>query len=117
MSARHFLLDNVLCAMAILIPVPGVAVFADDHLVFGCANTMEEACKSHDNNFCGLLETARKIGLESSSAKIWFQHEEVHYLGHWITGDGLRPDSEMVATIMKMQKASEVKSWQQFIGL
>lgn len=29
---------------------PGVAVFADDTLVFGCGNTMEEACKDNGNN-------------------------------------------------------------------
>ena len=49
---------------------PGVAVIADDHLVFGCSNTMEETCKDHSNNLCGLLKRARKIELWFNSAKI-----------------------------------------------
>ena len=49
--------------------LPGVAVIAGDHLLFGCGNTMEEACKDHDNNLCELLERARKIGLQFNSAK------------------------------------------------
>ena len=34
----------------------GVAVIADNHLVFGCGNTMEEVCKDYDNNLRGLLQ-------------------------------------------------------------
>ena len=49
--------------------LPGVAVIADDHLVFCCGNTMKEACKEHNNNLRGLLERARKIELRFNSAK------------------------------------------------
>ena len=48
---------------------PGVHVVADDHLVFGCGNTMEEACKDHDDNLHGLQEGARKIRLRLNSHK------------------------------------------------
>ena len=87
----------------------GVAVIADDHLVFGCGNTIEEAYKDQDNDLYGLLERARKTELPFNSAKIRLQHEEVHYLGHLISGDGLKPDPETVAAIMKMQKATDIK--------
>ena len=33
----------------------GVVLIADDHLVFGCGNIMEEACKNHYNNLCRYL--------------------------------------------------------------
>ena len=87
----------------------GVAVIAGDHLVFGCGNTIEEACKDHDNNLHGLLERARKIGLPFNSAKIRLRHEKVNYLGHLISGYGLKPDPATVAEIMKMQKATDIK--------
>ena len=48
----------------------GVAVTANDHLVFGCVNTMEEACRNDDDNLHELLERARKIGLQFNSAKM-----------------------------------------------
>ena len=91
-------------------------VVIDDYLVFGCDNTMEEACKDHDNNLCGLLEKARKIGLRFNSGKMRLRHEEVRYLGHLISGDGLKPDPEKVADIMKMQKPTDIKSTQRFFG-
>ena len=84
-------------------------MIADDHLVLGCGNTIEEAYKDHDNNLHGLLERARKIELPFNSAKIRLQYDEVHYLGHLISGDGLKPDPETVAAIMKMQKATDIK--------
>ena len=34
----------------------GVAVIADDHLVFSCSNAVEEAVKDCDYNLHGLLE-------------------------------------------------------------
>ena len=86
-------------------------------LIFGCGNTTEEACKDHDNNLHGLLETTRKIGLWFNSVKIWLQHKEVCYLGYLISGNGLiKPDPEKVAAIMKMQKSTDIKSMQKFIG-
>ena len=44
------------------------------------------------------------------------QHKELHYLDHLITGDCLKPDPEKVAAIMKMQKPTDIKSMQWFIG-
>ena len=77
---------------------------------------MEEACKDHDDNLCGLLESARKIGLRFNSAKTQLRHDEVHYLGHLISGDDLKPHLERIAVMMKMQKPGDIKSRQQFIG-
>ena len=49
--------------------LPGLAVIADEHVVFGCGNTIEETCKDHDNNLHELLEIARKIGCSSIQQK------------------------------------------------
>ena len=53
-----------------VLDLPGVAVIADDHLVFGSGNTMEETCKDHNNNLRGLVERVRKIGRRFNSAKM-----------------------------------------------
>ena len=37
-------------------------------------------------------------------------------MGHLIPGDGLKPDPEKVAGIMKIQKPTDIKSMQWFIG-
>ena len=57
--------------------VPGVAMIADDPLVFGCGNTMEQACKYHDSNLRGIPERAEKIEMRLNSAKIRLQHEDI----------------------------------------
>ena len=38
------------------------------------------------------------------------RYEEVHYLGNLISGNGLKPDPEKIADIMKMQKLTNIKS-------
>ena len=91
-------------------------MIADDHLVFGCGNKMEGACKDHNNNLRGLLERARKIRLRFNSAKIRLWHEEVRHLDHFTSGDGLKTGPEKVAAIMKMQNPTDIKSMQRFIG-
>ena len=60
-------------------------MIADDHLVFGWGNTMEEAWKVHDNNLNRFLERAKKIRLWFNSAKMRLRHEEVRYLGLYST--------------------------------
>ena len=89
--------------------IPVVVVIVDDDLAFSCANTMEKACKDRDNNLRGLIKRARKIGQLLSSEKMHLRHEEVRYLGYSISGDGLKPDPEKVAAIMKMQKPTDIK--------
>ena len=96
--------------------LPGVAVIDDNHLVFGCSITMEEAYKHHENNLCRLLQRARTIGLRFNSAKMRLQHEEVSYLGHLISGNGLKPDLEKVAAVIKMQNPTDIKSMQRLTG-
>ena len=47
---------------------------------------------------------------------MWLWHEKVCYLGHLISGDGSKLDPEKVAAILKMQKPTDIKSMQRFIG-
>ena len=42
--------------------------------------------------------------------------EEVRYLSHLISGAVLKPDPEKVSAIMRMQKPTDIKSMQLFIG-
>ena len=64
-------------------------MIADDHLVFGCGNAMEEACRDYGSN----------------SSKMQLLCEEVRYLGPLISGDGLKPDPEKMAAIIKKCKS------------
>ena len=43
------------------------------------------------------------------------QHEEVLYLGHLIPADGLKPDPQKVAAILKIKKPTDIESMQRCI--
>ena len=43
------------------------------------------------------------------------QHKEVLYLGHLIPADGLKPDPQKVAAILKIKKPTDIKSMQRCI--
>ena len=70
----------------------GVAVIADDILVYGCGDTEEEYIKHHDANLKALLKRARETNLKLNRKKLKLCLSEVVYMGH-------RPHALMIRTI------------------
>src|SRR5699024_2282171 len=64
--------------------VDGVAIMLDDILVHG--STKEE----HDMRLNRVLERCREVNLKLNEQKCKFFHEEVSYLGHIISKEGLK---------------------------
>ena len=60
----------------------GVASIADDTLVFGLGETVDEAIKQHDQNLQALLERARQSNLKFNIKKLRLRLPEVKYMGH-----------------------------------
>ena len=56
----------------------GVEVGADDHLTYGCGDTIEEATKDHDRNLEKLLQRAREVGLKFNSEQMRLRVSEVN---------------------------------------
>ena len=65
--------------------LPGVAVIADDILVYGCGTTEEEYRQDHDANLKRLLERARDTNLKLNKCKLRLYLSEVAYMGHRLT--------------------------------
>lgn len=76
----------------------GVEIVVDDILVHG--KTLEE----HNKRLKTVLEKARSINLKLNKEKCVFAKPEVNYVGHKLTGEGLKPTDERVAAILKMKE-------------
>ena len=50
--------------------LPGVTVIADDILVYGSSDTVENATADHDQNLIGVLERARNCNLKTNKQKL-----------------------------------------------
>ena len=70
----------------------GVAVIADDILVYGCGDTEDEYMKDHDANLKTLLKRARETNLKLHRKKLKLRLSEVVYMSHRLTAKGVQPD-------------------------
>ena len=82
----------------------GVAVLRDDILVIGSGDTLKEATEDHDKNLLQLLKRARKVHLKFNSKKLNLRKPQVKYMGHVLSSEGLKPDSEKVKAVAEMPK-------------
>ena len=93
--------------------LPGVAVIADDILVYGCGS---EYIADHDANLRRLLQRARENNLKLNKKKLRLRLEEVPYMGHLLTNKGLRPDPMKVKAIEDLPQPSDKKAVERLLG-
>jgi hypothetical protein len=102
--------------------LPGIHVIADDILITGQGETQEEALRDHDINLVALLQRAREVNLKLNPKKPKLRLNEVPYIGHLLTPDGVKPDPEKVRAVQDMprpdgrSRAEKVKAVQRFLG-
>ena len=53
-----------------LLGLPGVECIADDILIYGCGDTVEQAERDHDRNMLALLERCRERNLRLNDEKL-----------------------------------------------
>jgi hypothetical protein len=88
-----------------------VQVFLDDILIYS-RNERE-----HEEHFQIVLSCLRKNKLYGKLSKCSFFQEEIHYLGHIISGEGILVDPKKVKAILEwpvLKNSHEVRS---FMGL
>lgn len=95
----------------------GVACIADDMLVFGCGDTLEEAQQDHDRNLIALLERCRERNLHLNAEKLQLRRPSTTFMGHEVTVDGLKADRRKVAAILDMPVPSDRPSLMRFLGM
>ena len=101
----------------VLSGLPGVKVIADDILVFGSGETDEEAYQDHDKNLRRLMERCKEKGLKLNPDKIQLQLNELSYMGHRITANGLKIDPEKTKAIRNMPIPTDKQGVQRLLGM
>ena len=94
-----------------------VEVIMDDFLVIGFGDTVEEAVINHDKNLVGLLERARERNLTLNPEKIKLRLQQVPFIGHVLTPQGLIPDPAKLDAIVNMPMPTDVKSLRRALGM
>ena len=88
-----------------------VIVYIDDILVY--SKTAEE----HARHLEVVLKRLRDNKLYANGEKSEFAKEEIEFLGHVVTGDGIKPDMKKVKAIQEWKRPSTQKGLRSFLGL
>ena len=91
--------------------IDSVEIVVDDILVWG----MNEA--EHDSRLIKVLDRARLQNLKLNKSKCQFKKQEITYLGHILTKDGLKPDPKKTQTINNMTPPTSKQALQRFLGM
>ena len=94
----------------------GVEVIADDILCYGSGETIEDALADHDSNLLSLLDCAREVNLKLNKKKLRLRLDQVPYMGHLFTSEGLRPDPQKVEAIVNMPRPDDKRAVQRLLG-
>ena len=91
--------------------IEGVEVVVDDILVWGT----NEA--KHDSRLIKVLDRARLRNLKLNKTKCQFKKQEIAYLGHVLTKDGLKPDPKKTQAISEMIPPMSREALKRFLGM
>ena len=69
------------------------------------------------DNLKKVFERLREAGLRLKPKKCYFLREEVEYLGHMVSADGVRPDPQKLTAVCKYVPPTDLKSLRAFLGL
>ena len=89
----------------------GVEIIVDDILVHG--STKQE----HDIRVRRMLERAREVGLKLNPQKARVGLDQVDYVGHTISKEGLKPNTEYVKAIVDMPEPSSKEDVHRFVAM
>ena len=90
--------------------VEGVKVIVDDLLIWG------ENDDEHDARLKQVLNRAREVNLKFNAKKCRIRQEEVPYVGHVLSKEGLKPDPEKIRAVQQMQPPQNTKELKSFLG-
>ena len=94
----------------------GIEVVADDFVVAGFGDTLEEAFRDHNKNLVAFLQRCSASGVKLAMEKLQLCLEEVPLIGHYTTKSGLKIHPEKVRAVLEMPRPTDVKSLLRFNG-
>ena len=94
----------------------GVACIADDVLIYGSGDTVDEAQVDHDKNLIALLKRCREMGICLNKDKLQLNKEVTRYMGHELTKSGLRPDRRKLIAILEIEPPADKQALLRLLG-
>ena len=94
----------------------GMLTIHDDMVKYGVGDTIEEATIDHNSKLMNFLTTCRENGVKLNRRKLELCCTEIPLMGHLITSDGLKADSDKIDAIVNMPKPTDVKDVQRLRG-
>ena len=94
----------------------GVLTVHDDMVIYGVGETEEEATHDHNKKLKQFLQRFTDRSVKQNKKKLKLKCEEITYLGHLITKDGLKPDPEKIQAVQQIPKPTNVKAVRRFCG-
>ncbi|KAK3710125.1 hypothetical protein QZH41_001605 [Actinostola sp. cb2023] len=91
--------------------IEGCDEIVDDILIWG----RDE--KEHNDRLAKVLKRARAINLKLNKEKSKILRDELSYIGHIITAEGVKPDPDKVKGIAEMKVPTDIKELQRFMGM
>ena len=97
--------------MTAFVGTEGVEIFVEDILVHGSTMSI------HNQRVKQVLDRCREINLKMNRSKCRIGVSEVNYVGHTITGDGLKPTEEHVKAIVDMKAPENINELEAVLGM
>ncbi|XP_062699497.1 uncharacterized protein K02A2.6-like [Aedes albopictus] len=94
----------------------GVRALADDMLIFGCGDTVEEAVLDHNRCLEAFLQRVKQQNIKLNIDKVKLCRENVKFFGHVLTSAGVKADPDKISSILAMERPKDVTALQRFLG-
>ena len=91
--------------------IPGVECFQDDVLLHSEDTPKHEELKDQVHN------RVKESGLTLNRGKCEFDQDEIEFLGHIFSADGVRPDPSKIAAILEMEDPTNVAELRRWLGM
>lgn len=100
-----------------LLGLQGIECLADDILIFGVGNTIEEALICHNRRLQQLFERLRSNGVKLNLSKLNLCQTSVNFFGHVLSSEGLKPDKRKIEAIKNFPVPTSPKEVHRFVGM
>ena len=94
-----------------------VEVVTNDFVIVGFGDTQEEATCDYDHNLEVFLLHCEEKGMKLNPEKVRLREQQVPFIGHVTTGQGLCVDPGKVQTILEVPPPKDVAAVQHLLGL
>ena len=101
-----------------LIGLQGIQTVADDVLMYGTGDTYEEALRDYDDKLEKFLKVCQNKGIKLNREKLKLRLKEVRYMyvGHVISGAGLKPDPRKIDAVVNMPAPEDKQGVRPLMG-